>query len=130
MNVEAIFSILTRIVLFKLLIPCNSTENKEYKTTLANLVFCHREKGNVNDCSYLLVNRNDNLPSIEVAFKLADVFDVSVDYLLGKGKHASYDNETVKRLEDIEHLDPQTKNTLFTIIDTFLRDSKARLAYK
>lgn len=74
--------------------------------------------------------RNDNLPSIEVAFKLADVFDVSVDYLLGKGKHASYDNETVKRLEDIEHLDQQTKNTLFTIIDTFLRDSKARLAYK
>lgn len=42
-------------------------------------------------------------------------------YLLGKGKHASYDNETVKRLEDIEHLDQQTKNTLFTIIDTFFK---------
>lgn len=74
--------------------------------------------------------RNDNLPSIEVAFKLADVFDVSVDYLLGKGKHASYDNETVKRLEDIETLDQHTRSTLFTVIDTFLRDSKARLAYK
>ena len=30
--------------------------------------------------------RNDNLPSVEVAFKLADIFEVSVDYLLGKGE--------------------------------------------
>ena len=41
--------------------------------------------------------RNDNLPSIEVAFKLADIFDVSVDYLLGKGQHASYDKDTIRR---------------------------------
>lgn len=73
--------------------------------------------------------RNDNLPSIEVAFKLADVFDVSVDYLLGKGQHASYDNDTIRRLQDIENLDSDTKKTLFSIIDTFLRDSKARAAY-
>ncbi len=74
--------------------------------------------------------RNDNLPSVEVAFKLADVFDVSVDYLLGKGKHAAYNKETVRRLEDIENLDQQTRSTLFNVIDTFLRDSKARIAYK
>ena len=73
--------------------------------------------------------RNDNLPSIEVAFKLADVFDVSVDYLLGKGQHASYDRDTIRRLQDIEELDSDTKNTLLTVIDTFLRDSKARKAY-
>ena len=73
--------------------------------------------------------RNDNLPSIEVAFKLADIFGISVDYLLGKGQHASYDKETIKRLEDIENLDPETRKTLFQVIDTFLRDSKARVAY-
>lgn len=74
--------------------------------------------------------RNDNLPSIEMALKLAQVFDVSVDFLLGQGKNASFDKETLKRLEDIENLDPDTKETLYTIIDTFLRDAKARLAYK
>lgn len=129
MNVEAIFSILTRIVLFKLLIPCNSTENKEYKTTLVNLVFCRREMDNVNDCSYLLVNRNDNLPSIEVAFKLADAFDVSVDYLLGKGKHASYDNETVERLNNIEKMDDKTKSVLFDVIDTYIQNFKTKQAF-
>jgi DNA-binding XRE family transcriptional regulator len=73
--------------------------------------------------------RNDNLPSIEMALKLAKVFDVSVDYLLGEGQHASYDKETIKRLQDIENLDNDTKKTIFQVIDTFLRDSKARMAY-
>ena len=34
-----------------------------------------------------------------------------------------------KRLEDIETLDGSTKSVLFNIIDTFLRDAKARKAY-
>lgn len=42
--------------------------------------------------------RNDNLPSIEMALKIAKIFDVSVDFLLGEGKHASFDKETLKRL--------------------------------
>lgn len=73
--------------------------------------------------------RNDNSPSIEMALKLAKVFDVSVDFLLGEGQHAAFDKDTLRRLEDIENLDPDTKKTLFQVIDTFLRDSKARLAY-
>jgi len=73
--------------------------------------------------------RNDNLPSVEVAFKLAVIFGVSVDYLLGKGQHAAYDRDTIRRLEDTENLDTDTKKTLFRVIDTFLRDSKARVAY-
>jgi transcriptional regulator with XRE-family HTH domain len=73
--------------------------------------------------------RNENSPSVEMALKIAKVFDVPVDYLLGEGKHAAYDNETVKRLEDIQTLDGNTKSVLFNIIDTFLRDAKARKAY-
>ena len=73
--------------------------------------------------------RNDNLPSLEVALKLSEVFDVSIDFLIGKGKYADYNKETIKRLHDIEELDPATRKTLFQIIDTFLRDSKARQAY-
>ena len=73
--------------------------------------------------------RNENSPSIEMAVKIARAFDVPLDYLLGEGKHAAYDKETVKRLEDIETLDPGTKSVLFNVIDTFLRDYKARRAY-
>ena len=73
--------------------------------------------------------RNENSPSVEMALKIARVFDVPVDYLLGEGKHAAYDKETVKRLEDIEALDTPTKSVIYNIIDTFLRDAKARKAY-
>jgi len=73
--------------------------------------------------------RNENSPSIEMALKLAQVFDVPVDYLLGEGKHATYNKDTVKRLEDIESLDTSTKSVIYNIIDTFLRDAKARKAY-
>jgi transcriptional regulator with XRE-family HTH domain len=73
--------------------------------------------------------RNDNLPSIEMALKIAKIFDVSVDYLLGEGKHASFNKDTLKRLNNIENLDENTKQTLFNVIDTFLRDAKARVAY-
>ncbi|PSK86881.1 hypothetical protein B0I18_1197 [Taibaiella chishuiensis] len=64
-----------------------------------------------------------------MALKIAKVFDVPVDYLLGEGKHAAYDKDTIKRMEDIEVLDPDTKAVLFNIIDTYLRDAKARKAY-
>lgn len=73
--------------------------------------------------------RNENSPSVEMALKIAKVFDVPVDYLLREGKHASYDRDTVKRLEDIQTLDGSTKSVLFNIIDTYLRDAKARKAY-
>src|ERR1700677_5139472 len=73
--------------------------------------------------------RNENSPTVEMALKIAHAFDVPVDYLLGEGKHAAYDKETVKRLEDIETLDTNTKSVLFNIIDAFLRDAKARKAY-
>jgi len=73
--------------------------------------------------------RNTNTPSIDIILKMAKVFDVSVDYLLGEGKHVSFDKQTLKRLEDIESLDQNTRNTLFNVIDTFLRDAKARVAY-
>lgn len=73
--------------------------------------------------------RNENSPSVEMALKVARVFDVPVDYLLGEGKHEAYDKETIQRLEDIQVLDNDTKVVPLNIIDTFLRDAKARKAY-
>lgn len=73
--------------------------------------------------------RNENSPSIEMALKIAKIFDVPVDFLLGEGKHANYDNDTVKRIEEIQVLDSNTKSVLFNLIDTYIRDAKARRAY-
>lgn len=74
--------------------------------------------------------RDDVLPSIEVAKKIADAFGVSLDYLAGEGGFASYDKETTKRLDDIQQLDQDSKTHLFAMMDAFLRDFKAKQAYK
>lgn len=73
--------------------------------------------------------REDNSPSIEVLARLAKVFNVSVDYLIGEGAHASYDKEMIKRLEEVENLPPQEKNRIFHFIDLIIRDFKTSRAY-
>lgn len=72
---------------------------------------------------------NDNSPSIEMAVKIADAFDVTIDYLIGNGKHAAYYKDVIERIEDIQALDTNTRATIFNVIDTYLRDYKARKAY-
>lgn len=73
--------------------------------------------------------RNANTPSIEVLLKLAKVFNVSVDFLIGEGELSSYDKEVLKRIEDIERLDPDTKQHLFFLIDNVIQNFKTKKAF-
>jgi|SRR5690554_5729259 len=73
--------------------------------------------------------RNEMVPSVEMAKKIAEALDVSLDYLTGDSSVLVKDKKMIKRLEDIDDLDENTKTTLFQVIDTFLRDAKARTAY-
>ncbi len=73
--------------------------------------------------------RNEAVPSIDAAKKIADAFDVSLDYLVGEGQNAKFDKKTVKRLQDIEALTPNIKDKLFFLIDTVIRDTNAQKAY-
>ncbi len=84
------------------------------------------------EISHVLVGkyeRGDAIPSLEVAKKIADAFDVSLDYLVGEGKNASFDKKTIKRLEELDLLEEAKKKTLFDLMDTYIRDAKARKAY-
>jgi transcriptional regulator with XRE-family HTH domain len=73
--------------------------------------------------------RNDALPSIEVAKKIAGVFDVSLDYLVGQGINAAFDKKTLKRLQDIEKLDDETKKYIYFFIDNTIQNAKAKKAF-
>lgn len=87
---------------------------------------------NKTDISQVMVGkyeRGDALPSIETAKKIADAFEVSLDYLTGEGINASFDKKTVKRLQDIQNLDSDTQIMLFKLIDTVIRDTRAKKAY-
>ena len=75
--------------------------------------------------------RGEMVPSVEVAGKLADVFDVTLDYLVDNtGKVAEIkDKVMLKRLTDVEQLDEEDKNTILKVVDSLLRDAKAKKAY-
>lgn len=69
------------------------------------------------------------MPSIDAAKKIADALEVSLDYLVGEGINSKLDKQALKRLQDMEHLEEEKKKTLFDLIDTYIRDAKARKAY-
>ncbi len=73
--------------------------------------------------------RNSNTPSIEMIIKIAKVFYVSLDYLIGEGQLSSYDKEVLKRIEDIEHLDQETRKNLFFLIDNVIQNFKTKQAF-
>ena len=72
--------------------------------------------------------RSDISPSIDVAIKIADALDVSLDYMAG-GNVAHFDNKTIKLIEEIEGLTPEVKEKLYFLANAVIRDYKAGLAY-
>jgi transcriptional regulator with XRE-family HTH domain len=73
--------------------------------------------------------RGDTIPSIEVAREIARAFGVTLDYLAGEGQNASFDKETLTRLENIERLPQKKKEQLFELIDVIIRDHYTEQAY-
>jgi transcriptional regulator with XRE-family HTH domain len=67
-------------------------------------------------------------PSIEVATQIAEVLEVSLDYLVGSTSQM-LDNALILRIEDIQQLDPENRGHLFALMDAFLRDYKTKQAY-
>ena len=73
--------------------------------------------------------RGDASPSIEVAKKIADVFEVSLDSLVGDGQNITFDKKIMERIKDIQNLDNDTQNILFNLIDTYIQNFKAKKAF-
>jgi transcriptional regulator with XRE-family HTH domain len=75
--------------------------------------------------------RGEMMPSVEVAKKLAQVFRVTLDYLVDDtGDLADLkDKAMLDRLLAIEKLEGEDKKTIVHVIDSLLRDAKARKTY-
>jgi transcriptional regulator with XRE-family HTH domain len=72
--------------------------------------------------------RDEVKPSVEVASKIAEALEVSLDYLAGNNK-VLLEKNIVKRISDIQQLPTDDKAHLFALMDAFLRDHKAKKAY-
>lgn len=79
-----------------------------------------------------MYERGEMVPSVEVAKKLADAFDITLDYLVDDtGKLAEIkDKAMLARLTDLEFLDQEDKKTIIHVVDSLIRDAKAKKAYE
>jgi len=72
--------------------------------------------------------RNEVKPSIEVATKMAEVLQVSLDYLVGFADY-ELDHSLTQKILDIQSLNDEDRKDILKMIDALLRDAKARKAY-
>ena len=73
--------------------------------------------------------RGEAIPSIDAAKKIADALGVTLDYLVGETSQVSFDKRTVDRIKDLEELEESKKQTLYDLIDTYIRDFKTRKTF-
>jgi transcriptional regulator with XRE-family HTH domain len=73
--------------------------------------------------------RNEASPSVETAKKIADILEVTLDYLVDESASPTFDKKTVQRLQKIQELDNQEQDHIYALMDAFLRDARARKAY-
>jgi len=73
--------------------------------------------------------RDEVKPSVEVAAQIAQALEVSLDYLVGN-TDLLLDKTIIRRIQDLQKLDNEERGHLFALMDAFLRDNKAKHAYK
>ena len=76
-----------------------------------------------------IYERNANTHSIEMLLKMARVFSVSVDFLIGEEQLCGYDKEVLKRMDDIEPRNKETNDKLFFLIADVVQNFKTRRAF-
>jgi transcriptional regulator with XRE-family HTH domain len=75
--------------------------------------------------------RAEITPSIEVARKLAKALDVTLDYLLSEEQlpYALQDKRMLERWHTLEELTIEDRERILFVLDSLVRDAKAREAY-
>ncbi|MFH1767145.1 MAG: helix-turn-helix transcriptional regulator [Patescibacteria group bacterium] len=72
--------------------------------------------------------RDEMKPSIEVASKLADLLDVTLDFLVGNTDY-ELDKSALKRILEISKFSDKDKEHIFVMIDAYIRDVKNKQAF-
>lgn len=67
--------------------------------------------------------RNEVLPSVEIARKIADILDVSLDYLTGK-VDVQMDRDTRQRILEVSKFPEEDREHIFSVIDAFIAKRK------
>jgi ribosome-binding protein aMBF1 (putative translation factor) len=71
--------------------------------------------------------RDEMKPSIDAAAKMANILEVSLDWLVGN-TDAELDTTTINRIQDIAKLTPKDKELVYEFLDSFISNRKIKTA--
>ncbi|CAA0177798.1 putative transcriptional regulator [Tenacibaculum maritimum] len=69
--------------------------------------------------------RNEVKPSIEVTSKIADILEVSLDFLIGKTT-VEVDNKILKRVLEVQQMEEVDKNHILYTLDALIKSVKLK----
>jgi transcriptional regulator with XRE-family HTH domain len=74
--------------------------------------------------------RNEITPSVDVAAKIAEALEVSLDYLVGSASVIVKDKKMLYRLELLEKISDDDRNTILKVVDSLLKDAQLTHTHK
>lgn len=74
--------------------------------------------------------RNEITPSVDMAAKIAEALEVSLDYLVGSASAIVKDKKMLYRLELLEKISGDDKQTILKVVDAFLKDAQLTHTHK
>ena len=122
-----------------ILVTVMAAEDKAFGNRLLNLRkergWSQPELGKQIGTSGAIIGRYERgeiTPSIEVAKKLADAFGVTLDFLVGDKDvpNILHDQTMLARWQEIDALEPTERERILSVMDSLVRDAKARQAYR
>jgi transcriptional regulator with XRE-family HTH domain len=71
--------------------------------------------------------RDEITPSVEIARKMADALEVSLDYLTGSTNFVIQDKKMLYRLELLQKITQPERDRILLVMDSLLRDAQINL---
>lgn len=86
------------------------------------------KKLHLGKSSISMYEKGDRVPSHDILLNIADIFDVSVDYLLGKTEVKNYNNPYDTKLEEVlfskaKDLTESEKQTILNVINAIKKNA-------
>ena len=69
-------------------------------------------------------------PYVEVAAKISDAFDVSLDYLVDASSFVVKDKKMLHRLELLDKIDDDDRETILKVVDNYLTTAQLQTTHK
>ncbi len=82
----------------------------------------------INGDAYGRYERNEVKPTIEMATKISEALEVSLDYLVGKTDF-ELDDAMIARIQEVSKLSPKDREHILVTLDALIRDFKNKQSF-